>query len=195
MTRTIHTGRTAGILLPLFSMPSTRSWGIGEIGDLVPMTRWLQEAGLGVLQLLPTNEMAPGQTSPYSAISAMALDPIYISMHAVRDFTVFGGEAATRSRRSGGDPIRTQRHARRLCKRATRQGARAPHGVQPLLGYGVGARHRARGLVRRILLVGGVVAGRLRAVSRAPRAKRRATVDGVGGALAAPRSGGSRSRP
>ena len=92
MTRTIHTGRTAGILLPLFSMPSTRSWGIGEIGDLVPMTRWLQDAGLGVLQLLPTNEMAPGQTSPYSAISAMALDPIYISMHAVRDFTVFGGE-------------------------------------------------------------------------------------------------------
>jgi 4-alpha-glucanotransferase len=93
MTRTIHTGRTAGILLPLFSMPSTRSWGIGEIGDLVPMTRWLRDAGLGVLQLLPTNEMAPGQTSPYSAISAMALDPIYISMHAVRDFTIFGGEA------------------------------------------------------------------------------------------------------
>jgi 4-alpha-glucanotransferase len=92
MTRTIQTGRTAGILLPLFSMPSTRSWGIGEIGDLVPMARWLENAGLGVLQLLPTNEMAPGQTSPYSAISAMALDPIYISMHAVRDFTVFGGE-------------------------------------------------------------------------------------------------------
>jgi 4-alpha-glucanotransferase len=93
MTRTIHTDRTAGILLPLFSMPSSRSWGIGEIGDLVPMTRWLREAGVGVLQLLPTNEMAPGQTSPYSAISAMALDPIYISMHAVRDFTAFGGEA------------------------------------------------------------------------------------------------------
>ena len=45
MTRTIHTGRTAGILLPLFSMPSTRSWGIGEIGDLVPMTRWLRTPG------------------------------------------------------------------------------------------------------------------------------------------------------
>jgi 4-alpha-glucanotransferase len=93
MTRTIHTGRTAGVLLPLFSMPSTRSWGIGEIGDLVPMMQWLRDAGVGVLQLLPTNEMAAGQTSPYSAISAMALDPIYISMHAVRDFTAFGGEA------------------------------------------------------------------------------------------------------
>src|SRR6476659_6826320 len=93
MTRTIHTGRTAGVLLPLFSMPSIRSWGIGEIGDLVPMMQWLRDAGVGVLQLLPTNEMAAGQTSPYSAISAMALDPIYISMDAVRDFTAFGGAA------------------------------------------------------------------------------------------------------
>jgi 4-alpha-glucanotransferase len=112
MTRTIHTGRTAGILLPLFSMPSTRSWGIGEIGDLVPMTRWLQDAGLGVLQLLPTNEMAPGQTSPYSAISAMALDPIYISMHAVRDFTIFGGEA--RLDLADQVAIRSARSARRV---------------------------------------------------------------------------------
>ena len=113
MTRTIHTGRTAGILLPLFSMPSTRSWGIGEIGDLVPMTRWLQDAGLGVLQLLPTNEMALGQTSPYSAISAMALDPIYISMHAVRDFTIFGGEA--RLDLADQVAIRSARNAPRCC--------------------------------------------------------------------------------
>ena len=89
----MHTDRTAGILLPLFSMPSTRSWGIGEIGDLVTMAGWLREAGVGVLQLLPTNEMAPGQTSPSSAISAMALDPIYISLPDVYDFKAFGGEA------------------------------------------------------------------------------------------------------
>jgi 4-alpha-glucanotransferase len=88
----VHTGRAAGLLLPLFSMPSTASWGIGEIGDLEPMTAWLKEAGVGVLQLLPTNEMAPGQTSPYSAISAMAIDPIYISLRAVQDFAAIGGE-------------------------------------------------------------------------------------------------------
>jgi 4-alpha-glucanotransferase len=92
MTRVHDAGRRAGVLLPLFSMPSTTSWGIGEIGDLAMMTAWLRDAGMGVLQLLPTNEMAPGQTSPYSAISAMALDPIYITMHAVPEFTAFGGE-------------------------------------------------------------------------------------------------------
>jgi 4-alpha-glucanotransferase len=37
--------------------------------------------------------MAPGQTSPYSAISAMALDPIYLSLRDVYDFNAFGGEA------------------------------------------------------------------------------------------------------
>ncbi len=33
--------RRAGILVPLFSIPSTRSWGIGEIGDIEPLARWL----------------------------------------------------------------------------------------------------------------------------------------------------------
>jgi 4-alpha-glucanotransferase len=92
MTRTVPTGRTAGLLLPLFSMPSSRSWGIGEILDLIPMAAWAREAGLGVLQLLPINEMAAGQTSPYSATSAMAIDPIFISLHAVEDFVALGGE-------------------------------------------------------------------------------------------------------
>ena len=70
--------RQAGLLVPLFSCPSSTSWGIGDIGDLVPLTAWLAGAGQRVLQLLPINEMATGQQSPYSALSAMAIDPIYI---------------------------------------------------------------------------------------------------------------------
>ena len=87
------TDRLAGLLVPLSSIPSTGSWGIGEIGDLVPMASWLDGAGFRVLQLLPINEMAPGQTSPYSAISGMAIDPIYISLRDVRDFMSPGGES------------------------------------------------------------------------------------------------------
>ena len=79
-------GRRAGLLIPLFSCPSTASWGIGDIGDLAPLTAWLAAAGQRVLQLLPINEMAPGQQSPYSAISAMAIDPIYICVAVVPDF-------------------------------------------------------------------------------------------------------------
>jgi 4-alpha-glucanotransferase len=86
--------RRAGLLIPLFSCPSTASWGIGDIGDVEPLTAWLASAGQRVFQLLPLNEMAPGQKSPYSAISAMAIDPIFIRVPGVPEFEALGGEAA-----------------------------------------------------------------------------------------------------
>jgi len=86
--------RRAGLLIPLFACPSTASWGIGDIGDIEPVTAWLAAAGQRILQLLPLNEMAPGQQSPYSAISAMALDPIFISVPRVAEFEALGGEAS-----------------------------------------------------------------------------------------------------
>jgi len=86
--------RRAGILVPLFSIPSSRSWGIGEIADLEHIAQWLDAAGQRVLQLLPINEMPPDERSPYSALSAMAIDPQFISMGGVEDFDAIGGEAA-----------------------------------------------------------------------------------------------------
>lgn len=87
-------GRHAGVLAPLFACASTKSWGIGEIGDIAPMAQWLQSAALDVWLMLPVNEMASGQSSPYSALSAMAIDPIYISVGAVPEFQAMGGERA-----------------------------------------------------------------------------------------------------
>jgi 4-alpha-glucanotransferase len=86
--------RKAGILIPLFSFPSTESWGIGEIGDIAPMSEWLRGAGQSILQLLPLNEMAPGQSSPYSALSAMAIDPIFIHVPAVSEYAALDGDGA-----------------------------------------------------------------------------------------------------
>src|SRR5580698_2551660 len=86
--------RWAGVLIPLFSCASTTGWGIGDMGDLAPVTAWLAAAGQKVLQLLPLNEMAPGEQSPYSAISAMAIDPIYIRVPDVPEFAALGGEPA-----------------------------------------------------------------------------------------------------
>src|SRR5919197_4713034 len=86
--------RRCGLLIPLFACPSSASWGIGDIGDIETITAWLFNAGQRVLQLLPINEMAPGQQSPYSAISAMAVDPLYIRVPDVADFAALGGEAS-----------------------------------------------------------------------------------------------------
>ena len=87
-------GRHTGALVPLFSIPSRSSWGVGEIPDLPRFARWLEQAGLDIVQLLPVNEMQEGQSSPYSALSAMAIDPIFIAVHEVDDFRDAGGHAA-----------------------------------------------------------------------------------------------------
>ena len=98
--------------------PVARSWGIGEIADLVPFARWLRSAGLDFVQLLPINEMQEGQSSPYSALSAMAIDPIFIALDDVDELGGGGEERSTRDR-TRWQALR-QRPARRL-----RRGARA----------------------------------------------------------------------
>jgi 4-alpha-glucanotransferase len=119
--------RRAGILIPLFSMPSSRSWGIGEIGDIEAIARWLRRGGQRVLQLLPIGEMPPGETSPYSALSAMAIDPQFITMDAVEDFAAIGGErslpAAARERLDAArqSPVVDYATVRDLKQRALRQ--------------------------------------------------------------------------
>jgi len=93
MPRDFFHGRHAGLLVPLFSIPSRTSWGIGEIPDLPRLARWMSDAGFSFVQLLPINEMAEGQNSPYSAMSAMAIDPIFIAPSDMPDVVALGGEA------------------------------------------------------------------------------------------------------
>lgn len=73
-------------------MPSAESWGIGEFSDVPRVAEWLQRAGLSVLQLLPLNETARDEFSPYSPLTAMALDPQFISLRDVADFAAIGGD-------------------------------------------------------------------------------------------------------
>src|SRR5512133_1833195 len=86
--------RQAGVLLPLFSIRSARDWGVGEIPDLVPLARWCADAGFSVVQVLPVNEASRGQHSPYAALSAFAIDPVYVGVGALEDFEAAGGEGA-----------------------------------------------------------------------------------------------------
>jgi len=85
-------GRSAGLVVPLFSLHSSRSAGIGDIGDLAPLGAWMRRAGLAALQLLPVGTLPAGETSPYSALSAMAIDPVYISLADVSDWQALGGD-------------------------------------------------------------------------------------------------------
>ena len=64
--------RHAGINVPLFSLRSRASWGIGEFPDLEPFSAWLAGAGFDRLLLLPLGALPDGETSPYAPASTMA---------------------------------------------------------------------------------------------------------------------------
>jgi 4-alpha-glucanotransferase len=82
--------RIAGVTVPLFSLRTADSWGIGEIGDLPAFAAWMAEAGIRLVQLLPLGEISGGETSPYAALTAFGIDPMYISLGLVPDL---GGDA------------------------------------------------------------------------------------------------------
>jgi 4-alpha-glucanotransferase len=91
------TTRRSGVLAPLFSLTSSRSWGVGEFPDLPIFARWLARAGQSFVQVLPILEIPERETSPYSALTAMALDPMFISIAQVEDFEAIGGAGALSS--------------------------------------------------------------------------------------------------
>ena len=187
-------GRHSGLLVPLFSMPSRASWGIGEIGDIPIAASWLRAAGQDLLQLLPINEMAVGQRSPYSALTAMAIDPIFISVHAVDEFRSIGGEAAMdaawRERLDAARRSPAIDHALVREREAAGAARRLRRVRQPSRAAGVATG----GVLPRVVHGPVVVARRLRALPRAPRPAGRPLVDGVARAAARPRAARPRAR-
>lgn len=58
------------------------------------MARWAAQAGIHVVQMLPVCAVSGGETSPYSASTAFAIDPIYLGLDACEDFVAAGGRPA-----------------------------------------------------------------------------------------------------
>jgi 4-alpha-glucanotransferase len=77
--------RAAGVAIPLFSLRNAGDLGSGDILDLIPFIDWLAHWCHTVVQLLPINEAAPAEASPYTALSAFAIDPSYIAAARVAD--------------------------------------------------------------------------------------------------------------
>ncbi len=77
----------AGVAIPVFSLKSKNSFGIGEFTDLKLLVDWTKKTGLKLIQILPVNDTTATHTFldsyPYAAISAFALHPIYINLEKV----------------------------------------------------------------------------------------------------------------
>lgn len=76
--------RRSGVAVPLFSVRSGKSIGIGEISDIKLILRWCELTANSILQLLPLNDTG-FDFAPYNSISSFALDPMYISIRSLKD--------------------------------------------------------------------------------------------------------------
>lgn len=83
----LYNRKLAGTLVPVFSLRTRKSAGIGDFGDLKTMIDFVASTGQKVLQLLPINDTTITHTwtdsYPYSCISVFAIHPQYANLHAL----------------------------------------------------------------------------------------------------------------
>ena len=84
----------AGCVVPVFSLRSKGSFGVGDFGDLKLFVRWAADTGLKAVQLLPINDTTRSGTwhdsYPYNGISVFALHPIYLDPRAWKQSKAYG---------------------------------------------------------------------------------------------------------
>lgn len=82
-----NTWKGAGVSIPVFSLRTKNSFGVGEFNDLKLLADWAKQTGLKLIQLLPVNDTISTKTYtdsyPYSSISAFALHPLYLNLQTV----------------------------------------------------------------------------------------------------------------
>jgi 4-alpha-glucanotransferase len=74
----------SGVAVPLFSLISHDSVGIGEFPDLLLLGAWVKQCKMNLIQLLPVNDTGL-ESSPYSALSAFALNPVFLRIQDLAD--------------------------------------------------------------------------------------------------------------
>lgn len=74
----------AGVAIPVFSLRSANSFGIGDFGDLKLMIDWAVRTHQKIVQILPINDTTMSHTwmdsYPYNSISIFALHPVYLDI-------------------------------------------------------------------------------------------------------------------
>lgn len=83
-------GRAHGLLVQLYSLLSTRSWGMGDLGDLRELADWAGRThGAGFVQVNPLHAAVPGaptDPSPYRPSSRRFPDPVHLRIEDVPEY-------------------------------------------------------------------------------------------------------------
>lgn len=83
--------KAAGVAIPVFSLKSENSFGVGDFADLKKMIDWAVMTGQKILQILPVNDTTMTHTwtdsYPYNSISIYAFHPMYANLDALGKLT------------------------------------------------------------------------------------------------------------
>ncbi|MCL1928544.1 MAG: 4-alpha-glucanotransferase [Treponema sp.] len=93
--------RRIGVVVPVGALRSSESTGVGEFLDLIEFAGLCADMGIGLIQILPINDTGY-ESSPYSALTAFALHPLYIRLSALEEAAPFSGEIAALGKKYGG---------------------------------------------------------------------------------------------
>ena len=80
--------RLIGTVIPISALRTEKSLGVGEFPDLAEFGALCAKMGIGLIQLLPVNDTGY-QSSPYSALTAFGLNPLYLSIGALPESTAY----------------------------------------------------------------------------------------------------------
>lgn len=87
----LESWRGAGVAIPVFSLRTKNSMGVGEFLDLKLLVDWTKKTGLKLIQILPINDTTATHTwldcYPYSGISVFALHPMYANLEAMGELS------------------------------------------------------------------------------------------------------------
>lgn len=137
--------RLLGVAVPLAALRSAGGWRVGEYPDLAAFGALCAASGVGLVQLLPVNDTG-GQSSPYFALSAFALHPLYLRARdlpeapsapaALAELDAFAAAAAPGER----FPYQAALDAKDRCLRAIYAAAAARLDIDPAMDEFVAGR-------------------------------------------------------
>lgn len=74
----------AGVNVPVFSLRTRNSFGVGDFSDLKLLVDWAKKCGLKLIQVLPINDTIGTHTDadilPYAAMTVFAFSPLYLNL-------------------------------------------------------------------------------------------------------------------